>query len=909
MGKSSLFGRLQGKPFSADYRPTDTLQSAKVSWNYKASNDLVNLEVWDVVDAQSGRKPSAGALSLVSPSDSVDSGLDSGVYDEVDLDMVPVAGKVMSPSGKSTMGQLDTSNVDVLRGTHAVVLIFNPMKKWTWDYVKREIPKIPARIQVLIMANFKDVLEAPDVLTISSETVDAREVRDYIDLYPDEGRTLYFLESSMQNCFGLKGLKTFLNLPFLLLQREYLETQLRQNTTELLNAQMEYKITTEQDSYDNFVQQLALKASSSSSSSGRSSPASATPTQSNPVTPSSSSSSIPSPNIAKVTSSTSSSTTSPNVTTTAAKNQLEPQRNTTAKKDVGKQVEAQRKATQNSSSVMPAPKATEVPEEAEFFWKKFKKKKDKLVANDGGTAVEELRKLANAKKSSSVSSIDDFVPESDDSWLKDVDDTPVSTFDVKSAVKVTAVAKTATKPQLDSDDEDSPNPALANYDEELDEADRLMQQAIAKAKAEKETKAKLSAKPTSKPTAATKFSSNDDDDDEDDDNPMLAQYEDDLDSEDQQIKGKPAPRSAPVPLAKVDDAKKKSVVTSSRKDEDDSDDDDDGNPALAAYSEEIDLDDFKPSSPAVKPNTPSIAPLSASIAPLSASITTISPTPATAKVASAPSQKSQLSPKPVEISQNSAKVSLPSQGQSTRPPPQSVAVKKSARPIVYSNSDEDNDLVAKNGSDTDEDSDEDFAGFVPKKAAAVVPSSSSSAPADMSAIPDFNPLDADTEADADAFWARARQPAPRKPTAASTSSAASTASNNASTKSNSNATSMVAPATDPFAFSHSNAASTLPPLSLSSNGSSAHERKDKDKHHKHKDKHHKHKDKSGIHSSSGTTAPSPSPMQSQQQPPQQSRSEWDFATSTSQQARQLPPPHQSTSPAPAPSPKKSIFYL
>ena len=44
-----------------------------------------------------------------------------------------------------------------LKGTDAVVFMFDVTKMWTWDYVKRELPKVPKTVPaILVMANFID---------------------------------------------------------------------------------------------------------------------------------------------------------------------------------------------------------------------------------------------------------------------------------------------------------------------------------------------------------------------------------------------------------------------------------------------------------------------------------------------------------------------------------------------------------------------------------------------------------------------------------------------------------------------------------------------------------------------------------------------------------------------------------
>lgn len=41
--------------------------------------------------------------------------------------------------------------VDVYKGTHAAIVIFDPIKKWTFEYAQQEIDKIPDHIQILLL--------------------------------------------------------------------------------------------------------------------------------------------------------------------------------------------------------------------------------------------------------------------------------------------------------------------------------------------------------------------------------------------------------------------------------------------------------------------------------------------------------------------------------------------------------------------------------------------------------------------------------------------------------------------------------------------------------------------------------------------------------------------------------------
>ncbi|XP_016389712.1 rab-like protein 6 [Sinocyclocheilus rhinocerous] len=222
-GKSALWHRLQGKKFLEEYIPTQEIQVTSIHWNYKTTDDVVKVEVWDVVDKGKGKRRGEN-LKLEN-----------------------------DPQESETEMALDAEFLDVYKNCNGVILMFDITKQWTFNYILRELPKVPTHIPVCVLGNQRDMGEHRVILP--------DDIRDFINSLnrPPGSSYIHYAESSMKNGFGLKYLHRFFNIPFLQLQRETLLRQLETNqldidaTLEELSVQQE----TEDQNYDiGFISRL-----------------------------------------------------------------------------------------------------------------------------------------------------------------------------------------------------------------------------------------------------------------------------------------------------------------------------------------------------------------------------------------------------------------------------------------------------------------------------------------------------------------------------------------------------------------------------------------------------------------------------------------------------------------------------
>lgn len=268
-GKSSLFLRLKGYGFQDDYKPTENLNVTSINWNYKATDDIVKIDLWEAIDTATKRSINYVDLKLEnrsetgSPDDQnnhnslgneskqAQSG-GGGGRPSITTTNLFLNGSIASPipeSAKQSLAEL-SENLDVYKGAHAVLLVMDMTKSWTFKYIQNELPKIPKTIPILIIANHRD---QGHHRTISPEQVKA--FIEGLDRSPCDGVVMY-TEASMKNGFGIKLIEKFFNIPFLRLQEASFLKQLELNRCEYMSTLEELQLMQEATNreYEQFLE-------------------------------------------------------------------------------------------------------------------------------------------------------------------------------------------------------------------------------------------------------------------------------------------------------------------------------------------------------------------------------------------------------------------------------------------------------------------------------------------------------------------------------------------------------------------------------------------------------------------------------------------------------------------------------
>ncbi|KAJ6222475.1 hypothetical protein RDWZM_001020 [Blomia tropicalis] len=255
VGKTCLFHRLQGEKFKEEYVASDEIQVASIQWNYNATDDVVKVEIWDIVDKGKRKDPTKPNSLSTKSKDTARLKVSNNRQPE------PSNSETADENQLDSRPALDAEFVDVYKGTNGVVFIFDMTKAWTFEYVKREIRRCPLHIPILILANHRDMghhraITMEQVQGLIEEVLaeDATNGRQRIG-------QIRQAECSMRNSFGLRYLYKFFNLPYLHLQRETLLKQLDRNLIEIRASCQELDILadSEEHNYDLFLDMITNK--------------------------------------------------------------------------------------------------------------------------------------------------------------------------------------------------------------------------------------------------------------------------------------------------------------------------------------------------------------------------------------------------------------------------------------------------------------------------------------------------------------------------------------------------------------------------------------------------------------------------------------------------------------------------
>ncbi|KAM9392489.1 rab-like protein 6 isoform 2-T2 [Pholidichthys leucotaenia] len=431
-GKSTLWHRLQGKKFVEEYIPTQEIQATSIHWNYKTTDDVVKVEVWDVVDK--GQKYPLP--------EGVGKGKKRG--DNLKLENEPQ---------ESDEVALDAEFLDVYKNCNGVIMMFDITKQWTFNYILRELPKVPTHVPVCVLGNHRDMGEHRVILP--------DDIRDLIAGLnrPMGSSYIHYAESSMKNGFGLKYLHRFFNIPFLQLQRETLLRQLETNqldmdaTLEELCVQQE----TEDQNYDIFLENLESRSKGYGSPGPANGQSPSSGSQSPIVPPSGASTGSSSPSTPQPPVPSQTLPQSPSVSATTAASSPPPHSVAAAPAGVAASPTAEVKPLAQSPEHLQSPASSGVaaPQKRSFISRWF----GSSPIAEAPAPEESPTPVCPAK----VQSVDDFVPDErlDRSFLED--SLPSKSKGPQPAA-VLAV-------DSDSDGEGRGNPMVSSYQDELDPDD------------------------------------------------------------------------------------------------------------------------------------------------------------------------------------------------------------------------------------------------------------------------------------------------------------------------------------------------------------------------------------------------------------------------------------------------------
>lgn len=134
--------------------------------------------------------------------------------------------------------KLDGDHLDVYRDAHALIITVDMTRRDTWVHAQVLLDSAPHQVPTLLLANFRDAVGVGR----NTGAVSLEEMEDYAAKVtaarvkagaPRAEVRVHCFECSLRECYGLKVLFNYLNIPFLRLKLALLRDAVTATKSEL----------------------------------------------------------------------------------------------------------------------------------------------------------------------------------------------------------------------------------------------------------------------------------------------------------------------------------------------------------------------------------------------------------------------------------------------------------------------------------------------------------------------------------------------------------------------------------------------------------------------------------------------------------------------------------------------------